>query len=133
MIRAYIASPYTNGDKEENVNLQLDVADVLIDHNIAPYAPLLNHFQHLRNPRPERDWLKLDLIYLECCDILIRMKPIKDEKELPSNGADDEETKAKELKMPVFSFHTIKELNDFLDNNDFIEGSSEVMIQRVKE
>jgi hypothetical protein len=118
-IRIYIASPYSNGDKEENVNLQMDIAEELMQHGFAPYTPLLTHFQHLRHPREEHDWYKLDNEFLSLCDILIRIKPIKNGKEITSVGADKEEILARELKIPVFSFHTLEEMCKFLDEHPF--------------
>jgi hypothetical protein len=118
-IRIYIASPYSNGDKEENVNLQMDIAEELMQRGFAPYTPLLTHFQHLRHPREEHDWYKLDNEFLSLCDILIRIKPIKNGKEITSVGADKEEILARELKIPVFSFHTLEEMCVFLDEHSF--------------
>jgi len=118
-IRIYIASPYSNGDKEENVNLQMDIAEELMQRGFAPYTPLLTHFQHLRHPREEHDWYKLDNEFLSLCDILIRIKPIKNGKEITSVGADKEEILARELKIPIFSFHTIEEMCGFLDEHPF--------------
>lgn len=120
MIKVYIASPYTNGDKEDNVNLQMDVANELMLRGYAPYTPLLTHFQHLRHPRQEVDWLKLDFAFLDCCDILIRIKPLIDGVELTSMGADKEEAHAQEIAIPVFSFHTIEEMCEFIDTRPFL-------------
>jgi nucleoside 2-deoxyribosyltransferase len=111
----YIASPYTNGDKEQNVNLQMDVAQELMERGYAPYTPLLTHFQHLRHPRKENDWYKLDNEFLALCDVVIRIKPFKDGKEITSIGASNEEEYARSLKIPVFVFHTIEEMCRYLD------------------
>lgn len=119
MIKIYIASPYTNGDKISNVNLQLDVANELIERGYAPYTPLLMHFQHMRNPRQEHDWLKLDFEFLSCCDVLVRIKPLIDDVELTSKGADEEEAEARRLEIPVFVFHTIEDLCLYLDEHPF--------------
>lgn len=122
-LTAYIASPYTNGDKIENVNLQLDVANELMKRGIAPHVPLLNHFQHLRHPNEEDKWLELDFVFLKFCDILIRMKPIKDGKEIPSYGADQEEQRARELGIPIYVFHTIEELILWLNTVELEKNS----------
>lgn len=119
MIKCYIASPYTNGDKQDNVNLQMDVAHELVDRGYAPFVPTLSHYMQLRNPRTEGDWLKLDFVFLACCDVLIRIKPLKDGKEVTSLGADQEESYANELGIPVFSFHTIEEMCTYLDEQPF--------------
>lgn len=101
-IRVYIASPYTSGDKEENVKLQLNITDALLDLGYAPYTPLLTHYLNQNNCRPSRDWLDLDLQYLPLCHAVLRIKPIKDGIEIPSSGADEEEHLAKEEDIPVF-------------------------------
>jgi len=132
MIKVYIASPYTKGNKLENVNLQLDAANELLIRGYAPYTPLLTHYQHIRHPRDEHDWLKLDNEFLACCDMFIRIKPIKDGKEISSFGADGEEALAKKLCIPVFVFHTIEELILFLEENDFIKDG-DTIIKRSKE
>jgi hypothetical protein len=127
MIKCYIASPYSNGDKEENVNLQIDAAEELINRGFAPYTPLLTHYQELRHPHPEHDWLELDSEFLACCDVFIRIKPIKNGKELTSNGADKEEAYANELKIPVFSFNTIKEMCEYLDKFYWTEAELDTL------
>lgn len=119
MIKIYIASPYTNGDKLENVHLQMKVSNELLDRGYAPYTPLLTHFQEQYHPRGEHDWLKLDFEFLACCDVLIRIKPIKEGHEILSPGADKEEEKARELGIPVFWFNTVEQMCDFLDTQPF--------------
>lgn len=125
MIKIYIASPYSIGDKQENVNLQLDVAAELLKRGYAPYTPLLTHYQHMRHPREEQDWLKLDFEFLSLCDMLFRIKPTVDGKEVPSSGADQEEALARKLEIPVFIFHTLEELILFLEENNFTEEDEE--------
>ena len=119
MVKVYIASPYTYGDKTDNVNLQIDAADLLFAHGYAPHVPLFNHFWQLRHPRTEADWLTLDFVFLGCCDMLVRIKPVINGKEVPSSGADAEEKLARELGMPVFIFKDLEGLALFLDNNEF--------------
>ena len=118
MVKPYIASPYANGDKIDNVNLQLDVANELIVRGFAPYVPLLAHYQQARHLHEEHEWLSIDHEWLKCCDVLVRMKPIKDGKEVPSSGADKEEAWARELGIPVFVFYTVAELVLFLESNE---------------
>ena len=118
-VKCYIASPYTNGDKEENVNLQINIADELISRGYAPYVPLLSHFQHLKYPRPETDWYELDNEFLQCCDILIRIRPLKNGKEITSTGAEKEEKLARELRIPVFTFTNQEEVCKYLDAQPF--------------
>ena len=101
-VKIYIASPYTNGDTAINVRRQLDMANKLLNLGYFPYTPLLTHFQHMFTPRSEGDWLKLDFVYIKVCDAVLRLKPIVDNKELTSKGADLEEKVANENNVPVF-------------------------------
>jgi hypothetical protein len=73
MIRVYIASPYTVGDKLENVHRAMAAFDKLVKLGFAPYAPLLSHYQHERYPLPYDKWLELDIEWLKQCDFLIRL------------------------------------------------------------
>lgn len=79
----YIASPYSLGDKEENVRNSLLVADELLSKGIIPFAPLLSHFWEQISPKPYEDWLKMDFQYIMRCDAVLRL-PGK------SSGADME-------------------------------------------
>ena len=92
--RVYVASPYTVGDRNENVRRNLACADWLMDLGCAPYAPLLTHFQDLATPRPPDDWLSLDLAWLAKADVLIRLPG-------ESNGADIEVKFCAEHDIPV--------------------------------
>lgn len=131
MIKCYIASPYTTGDKQENVNLQIDAAAILLEHGYAPHVPLYNHYHQLRHPHTHTEWLLLDIAWLEMCDILIRFKPKLNDIEVPSIGADEEEAKARELGMPVFTFETLLQLSAFLEECAFeipVSSNAEVEI-----
>lgn len=92
--RVYVASPFTVGDRNENIRRNLLCADRLIAKGYAPYAPLLTAFQDLVAPRSPDDWLSLDLAWLAKAQILLRL-PGK------SNGADIEEKFAREHGIPV--------------------------------
>lgn len=115
-VKAYVASPYTNGITSENVRLQLDAHHILMDsNNIVPFSPLLSHFLEIHKHRNDEDWLKWDLEWLEVCDILIRFKPVDENgNEVTSNGADIEEETAKKLKIPIYIFKDLKELKFWL-------------------
>lgn len=119
MIKIYLASPYSKGDKYENVKFQMNAANELINRGYAPYVPLLNHFLQQEFPQTEHKWLKLDFEYLPCCDVLIRLKPIVKGEEISSPGADKEEEYARRLKIPVFSFNTIDQMCLYLDDHPF--------------
>lgn len=119
MVKIYLASPYAKGDKYENVKFQMSAANELINRGYAPYVPLMCHFIQQVFPQSEHYWLKLDFEYLPCCDVLIRLKPIKNGEEVLSSGADKEEEYAKSLKIPVFSFNTIDQMCVYLDDHPF--------------
>ena len=104
IIKVYIASPYTKGDVAINVKRQLDCFDVLLNLGFAPFAPLYSHFQHMVHPRPYQDWIKMDMVWVEACDCLLRLDG-------ESSGADGEVELALKLSKPVF--YSIKELHEF--------------------
>lgn len=90
----YIASPYTIGDKEENVRVQIDAAHRIMDMGHAPITPLLSHYLEAVRPRPYEDWIKADLPLVERADILLRLPG-------ESKGADMEVEHAKKNKIEV--------------------------------
>jgi nucleoside 2-deoxyribosyltransferase len=103
--KVYIASPYTIGDKEKNVDIQLKTASELLDKGFIPFAPLLSHFIHLKYPRTYHEWLKYDFEWLKECDFLLRLPGI-------SQGADMEVVVAIAHMIPVFE--SIKELEEHI-------------------
>ena len=110
LIKVFIASPYTNGDKEENVKAQMVVADVLIRFKpdlFAPFIPLLYHYQNKEHPQPEEVWKAIDLTFLKGCDALLRLGSA-------SAGADAEVHFAVHNHIPVF--YTIPELIKWFDD-----------------
>ena len=110
-IKVYIASPYTFGDTAINVRFQMEVTDKLLDLGFIPFTPLYSHFQHMFKPRPHTDWIKIDLVWLNQCDCIIRFYTSFNGKVLKSTGADIEEAEAKRIGIPVF--HSIDELVEY--------------------
>ena len=94
MVVVYIASPYTKGDTEFNVQVQLKCADTLMSLGYCPAVPLLRHFQHISYPREYEEWLKIDLEKIKRCDVVLRLPG-------DSKGADMETAFAKDLEIPV--------------------------------
>ena len=94
-IRVYIASPYSVGNKVENVRRSLEIADKLIEAGMFPYSPLLNHYQNELFPQPEETWIKQDLAWISCCQYLLRLPG-------ESVGADGEVSEAESLGIKVF-------------------------------
>lgn len=107
MIKVYIASPYTIGDVAINVKRQIDCADQLMTLGFCPFVPLYSHFQHMVHPRPYQDWIKFDKEWLSVCDCVLRLQG-------ESEGADNEVSLAKQLKIPVV--YSIQELVDYYKN-----------------
>ena len=99
--KVFIASPYTIGDVGLNVKRQIDMSEELINAGYLPFAPLLFHFQHMIHPRYYKDWIDIDLEWLEACDCVLRLDG-------ESKGADGEVKRALELGMPVY--YSIEEL-----------------------
>jgi len=104
MIKVYIASPYTIGSHAENVRKQMDVFHVLAKTGkVAPFAPLLFHFQHLVHPLSYDEWMSIDFAWVKACDCVLRLPG-------ESKGADAEVEFAKTFQIPVFySIEQVKE------------------------
>lgn len=114
--KVYIASPYTYGNKKKNVKRQMDVADLLMTYGYTPFVPLLYHFQHTVHPRPDKEWLYLDLEWLKVCDLMVRIRPLDSSgNQIVSIGADLEEATAIKNNIPVVSFENIQELKRYLE------------------
>jgi len=96
MIKVYIASPYSKGNKVKNVKRHMHAYHILTREGFAAYAPLWSHFQHCLFPKDYEEWLKLDLEWLKVCDCVLRLSG-------ESKGADKEVEVAKEMGLPVFN------------------------------
>lgn len=94
-IKVYIASPYTIGDKVENVKRQIDAAETLLNNGFAPYVPLLNHYWELDYKHTDSEWLDLDFEYLAVCDVVLRLSG-------DSVGADKECELARQLGKLIY-------------------------------
>lgn len=91
----YIAGPYTNGDKLDNVARALEAADLVVTLGHVPLVPHLAHFWDMISPKDYETWLAIDLAYLAKCDALIRLPG-------QSPGADREVKFATEHGIHVF-------------------------------
>jgi len=60
-----------------------------------PYVPHLNAFWHLVHPRDHHEWLDMDFVWLEQCNVLLRLPG-------DSRGADAEVRLAHEIGIPVY-------------------------------
>ena len=97
MIKIFIASPYTKGDIQENLNMQIDAANKLIDAGFNPLSlNLMCHPIELMYPRVVyKDWIDLTLEWVEKCDCLLRLPG-------ESLGADGEVIRARALDIPFY-------------------------------
>lgn len=95
MYHVYIASPYSSGGAKDNVARQVDAANLLLDHNFVPIAPLLMHHFNLEQPRPYEFWMGICISLLERADAILRLPGI-------SPGADREVRYALDIAIPVF-------------------------------
>ena len=95
MKTVYIASPYTIGDKLENVHTQILAAELLSEHGFVPFWPLHSHYWHELYKHDWQFWLDMDLVWLEKCDIMLRLPG-------ESQGADIEEAHAKKHGIKVY-------------------------------
>lgn len=114
MKKVYIASPYTQGDKEQLVLVQIKAWHILRDKGFYPIAPLLAHHLNLYRQRSHEEWLEYDLITISYCDVVIRLR-IKDNfgVEIPSSGADLETEEAKRLGKEYYEFDSIEEMEKY--------------------
>ena len=101
----YIAGPYTSGDVVANVVNAMEAWHMLVDLGAFPMCPHLSHFLHLHRQRSYETWMAQDLKWLERCDALFRLPGA-------SVGADREETRARELGLPVY--YSLREVADAL-------------------
>lgn len=105
-MRVYIASPYTHGNTELNVQRSIDAAEAVAQRGHTVIAPLLSHFWHLRHPHPWKFWMAQCLDLLTCADMLLRLDG-------ESVGADIEVREAKAIGIPV-----VYRIEDIPDNGN---------------
>lgn len=94
-MKVYIAGPYTKGDAAINVREAILAGDAVFKSGHLPFIPRLTHFWHMVCPAPYEQWIAIDLEWLPCCDVLLRLPGV-------SSGADNEVTEAIRLGLPVF-------------------------------
>lgn len=114
MIKVYLISPYTIGDKEMNITRSLLVAQQLIEKGYAPYWPLWMHYL-IEQPEYET-CMNIGMAHLIGCDYVLRISG-------KSAGGDREEAEAEHLGIPVC--YSI-EMLDALVMNDKLCGVEEV-------
>lgn len=100
-IKVYIASPYSLGDKLNNVRNSLSVSNELINRGFVPIAPLLFHFQDMIFPQEYDKWLEICRVILTTADCILRLPG-------ESFGANIEVQDGIKLGLPVF--YSLEEL-----------------------
>ena len=119
--RIYIASPYTNGDKEQTVQLQMAATYHLLKMGFNPYMPIYHHF--VQKVYPDLDhsipWLAIDKEWLMHCDMAVRLHP-KDKRgiEIGSPGADEEQDFCEKNNILMLHFETVEEMVQYLLDYD---------------
>lgn len=107
-LMVYVAGPYTNPDPCANTHRAVRMGQYLWERGYCPFVPHLSHFWHTMIPNPYQMWLDLDILWLEKCDVLLRLDG-------ESSGADKEEEHARKIGIPVV--YTIDELEKIAKPN----------------
>lgn len=95
--KVYVAGPITtSGNVFDNVHRGILAGDRLLRAGYAPYVPHLNcAWETVTGARDYELWLRLDMDFLDVCDVLLRLPG-------DSRGADREVARAIERGIPVF-------------------------------
>jgi len=122
-LKVYIASPYTKGWSFDNVRRQLKAKDILLNNGFTPFAPLMAHFYQIYTENhDERQMMGWELEWLNVCDFMVRLRVrLEDGSELSSFGSDEEESKANEWGIPIYTFWSLEELEYWAKNINPIE------------
>ena len=112
MKKIYIASPYTKGDKEKNVMVQIKAYWQLFERGFLPIAPLLAHYVHIHYSLDYEQCMKIDFEWIKLSAAILRLPG-------ESSGADREVEFANELNIPVF--YSLCDLFGYF-KNDATEG-----------
>lgn len=95
-MRVYIAGPYTLPEPIENVRRAILAADEVLALGHTPFVPHLNFAWNLVSPKPPATWYAMDLVWLSCCDAVLRLPGA-------SVGAEAEVALANRLGLPVYA------------------------------
>lgn len=102
----YIAGPYSQGDKEQNVRNAIDAAELVLRKGGTPYIPHLTHYWDQVYPKDVRFWYNYDREFLRFCHFLVIIPG-------PSVGVDMEIDIAHTLGMEIYSIAYL-EATDFM-------------------
>jgi len=103
----YISGPITVGGPVKNTRKAIDVAEEVLKLGMIPYVPHLNLLWEICYPKKDETYLRMDLLWVEKCDIVYRIKGY-------SKGADIEVAHAIEVGVPVV--HNFEELEKYINN-----------------
>ena len=102
----FVSGPlFSSGRVTDNVRLAVEAADRLMDLGHKPFVPHLSVHADMVKPRPEKDWVRLDLDWLVQCDALLRLPGY-------SKHGDLEVEYARQHFIPVY--YSIEELDGSL-------------------
>lgn len=103
----YIASPYTSyANRQDAIDVQLDVFAMLLAAGHQPIAPLLSHYVDQRHPASYERWIEWYLAMVDVSDAVLRLPG-------ESPGADREVDRAVDTGKPVFySMSEIHKINN---------------------
>lgn len=94
-MRVYVAGPYSQGDKDVNVERAMLIASRLMAAGHEPFVPHLSHFWDRVYPQDYGRWMTWCLAWVGQCQALIRLAGA-------SAGADREAARAREMGLPIF-------------------------------
>lgn len=97
IVYVYVAGPFSQGNKEQNIAMAVSMGDSLIKAGFVPFIPHLTHLweQTTKEAWSYEDWLQLDFRWLMKCDAVVRLPG-------RSPGADREVSLARQASIPVF-------------------------------
>lgn len=107
VVRVYIASPYTLGDQQENVDRKINMTAYLIDNGFFPFAPLLCHYIDQKHPKAYETWINWCNVWLPQCNAVLKLPGA-------SKGADLEVELAISKNIPVF--YDVEDLTNAFKN-----------------
>ncbi len=113
--KVFIASPYTLGNKEENVRYAISVARDLRKLGFMTFEPLLYHYVNKQYPESYEHWMGVDSDWLKECDCVLRLPG-------QSAGADREILTAQRLSIPTFT--TIDDLITWKETGKYNASTS---------
>ena len=94
-MRVYVAGPLTHGDRMKNIRAAIEVGESLRSYGHHPFVPHLNDLWQLVYPQTWKEWMRIDLAWVEVSQALVRIPGY-------SRGADEEWSHAIKHGVPVF-------------------------------